>query len=535
MSWVRGTVLGDVLRFLLGPHCFSYPEDDPTFNFRPYKSASSSRSKVSSQTDLESGQGTPRDAEKLSAATLSDKSLVIDWYTPNDPENPLNWSSARKIWVTLLISVYSFIVYCASSIFVPSYEFMVMRYGVSIEVVQLTLAVYVAGYAVGPLIFSPLSEIARIGRNPPYGFSFTLFVIVSIIVAVVDSFPAIVVLRFLQGFFGSPCLASGGASIKDIFSLTNAPYGYICWVVGFYCGPALGPLMAAYAVHSNWRWPLWEIVLMSAPFLLVLICLLPETSHDTILLHRARRLRRFHPAVLAPSETQRLDFQAILIDALIKPTEIAIKDPAIAYMCMYASLIYAIYYSFFEAFPIAFSGIYPMPQSSSSLIFLSIIVGCVISAILYAAYLKFFFIPRCHKEAPSQEDRLIPALPAVFFLATGLFLFAWTVRRPVHWIVPAIGVGVYAGSSFVVFQAIIVYVSLSYPRYVSSLFAANDFARSITAAGFVMFSRYMYLDLGIGKGVTVLAGLSVGGIFGMVFIYLYGAKLRARSKFAVTN
>lgn len=55
------------------------------------------------------------------------------------------------------------------------------------------------------MLFSPLSEIAMIGRNPPYITSFVLFFIVSIIAAVVDNFAALMVLRFLQGFFGSPC------------------------------------------------------------------------------------------------------------------------------------------------------------------------------------------------------------------------------------------------------------------------------------------------------------------------------------------
>ncbi|KAE8416474.1 major facilitator superfamily domain-containing protein [Aspergillus pseudocaelatus] len=410
--WIRGTVLGDAIRLLLGSRWLGYPEDDPTFDFRQATSASSLDER--SHRDLESGQETFRCAEKLCTATKADKSFIIH-------------------------CVYTFIVYSGSSIFIPSYEFMMLRYGVSIEVVQLTLAIYVVGYGVGPLIFSPLSEIVCIGRNPPYVLSFILFVIVSIILAVIDSFPAIVVLRFLQGFFSSPSLASGGASIQDMFSLIDAPYAFIFWVTGFYCGPALGPLLSAYAVTPDWRWPLWEIVLMSAPLLLVIICLLPETSHETILLRRAQRLRRFHPAVVAPAETKTIDFQAILIDALIKPPEIAVKDPAIAYMCVYSSLVYAIYYSFFEAFPIAYGSIYQMPQTTLSLIYLSLIVG----------------------------------------------------------------IAIYSGSSFVVFQALIVHVPLSYPRYVASLYAASDVTRSITAAGFVMFARYMYLDLGIGKGVTV--------------------------------
>jgi DHA1 family multidrug resistance protein-like MFS transporter len=39
---------------------------------------------------------------------------------------------------------------------------------------------------------------------------------------------------------------------------------------------------------------------------------------------------------------------AIVIDAIIKPMEITIKDPAIAFVNVYTAIIYGIYYSFFE-------------------------------------------------------------------------------------------------------------------------------------------------------------------------------------------
>ena len=76
------------------------------------------------------------------------------------------------------------------------------------------------------------------------------------------------------------------------------------------------------------------------------------------------------------------------------------------------------------------------------------------------------------------------------------------------------------------------YVSLRYPRYVASLFAGNDLARSSLAASYVLFARPLSTNLGVAKGVGVLAGLSTLGIFGMVAIYLTGATLRARSNFA---
>jgi DHA1 family multidrug resistance protein-like MFS transporter len=78
--------------------------------------------------------------------------------------------------------------------------------------------------------------------------------------------------------------------------------------------------------------------------------------------------------------------------------------------------------------------------------------------------------------------------------------------------VSALGIVIYAGSIFIILQCIAVYQPLAYPKYAASLFAGNDTARSAAAFAFILFSRFMFIDLGIDKGVTLLAGLSVMGI-----------------------
>ena len=69
---------------------------------------------------------------------------------------------------------------------------------------------------IGPLVFSPLSELPRFGRNIPYVVTFALYVILAVPTALTESFGGLLFLRFLQGFFGSPCLATGGASMQDM-------------------------------------------------------------------------------------------------------------------------------------------------------------------------------------------------------------------------------------------------------------------------------------------------------------------------------
>lgn len=103
--------------------------------------------------------------------------------------------------------------------YVPGEEGVMHRFHVGATPAALGLAIFVVGYGVGPLLFAPLSEIAIIGRNWVYIPTFTLFVILSIPTAVVDNFAGLLVLRFLTGFFGSPCLANGGASVGDMVSV----------------------------------------------------------------------------------------------------------------------------------------------------------------------------------------------------------------------------------------------------------------------------------------------------------------------------
>jgi DHA1 family multidrug resistance protein-like MFS transporter len=164
------------------------------------------------------------------------------------------------------------------------------------------------------------------------------------------------------------------------------------------------------------------------------------------------------------------------------------------------------------------------------LIFLCILVGVVISVPSYFLYIKYIFVPEImQKGLTAPERRLIPAMVVSFLAPIGLFLFAWTGNSSpkIHWIAPTIGVSI-----FLTLQCIFIYVPMTYPQYAASLFAANDFARSALATGAILFARPLFLNLGVGRGVSLLGGLTVMGIIGIWTLYYYGAALRARSKFA---
>jgi DHA1 family multidrug resistance protein-like MFS transporter len=80
-------------------------------------------------------------------------------------------------------------------------------------------------------------------------------------------------------------------------------------------------------------------------------------------------------------------------------------------------------------------------------------------------------------------------------------------------------------------QCIFLYIPACYPQYAASVFAATDFTRSAFACGAVIFSRPLYVNLGIGPGCSLLAGLTIGCVVGIYVLYHYGEALRLRSKF----
>jgi DHA1 family multidrug resistance protein-like MFS transporter len=204
-----------------------------------------------------------------------------------------------------------------------------------------------------------------------------------------------------------------------------------------------------------------------------------------------------------------------------------------AYADIYIALCYAIFYSFFEVFPLVYIERYGFNVGEMGLVFLSIAVGVVISIAGYYAYLYYVVEKEIREHGfGAPERRLIPALFSSFLVPIGLFIFAWTGDGKIHWIVSCIGIVINMIGVFILFQCVFVYLPMVYPAYAGSLFAGNDTMRSTLAAAAILFSRPMFLGLGVGGGVSLLAGLTTLCIGGIFILFFYGEKLRAKSRFA---
>jgi DHA1 family multidrug resistance protein-like MFS transporter len=143
------------------------------------------------------------------------------------------------------------------------------------------------------MVWAPLSELPAVGRSPVYVLTLVVFVFFQFAVVYAKNFGMLLAFRFLTGFFGSPVLATGGASMADMWDAKTRDYMIAIWGCFAISAPVLGPLVGGFAYSAKgWTWTIWELLWISGFALVVLFFLLPETFAPNILSRRARRVRR---------------------------------------------------------------------------------------------------------------------------------------------------------------------------------------------------------------------------------------------------
>lgn len=109
-----------------------------------------------------------------------------------------------------------------------------------------------AGYGIGPMLWSSMSEVPIIGRNPVYLGTLAAFIALQIPTIKASNFGMLLAFRFITGFVGSPIIATGGASIADVWRPAKQAYGISLWGVAAIMGPTLG-YVNRHTFTSAWK------------------------------------------------------------------------------------------------------------------------------------------------------------------------------------------------------------------------------------------------------------------------------------------
>ena len=481
--------------------------------------------------------------EKEAEKTAEDY-IIVTWDGEDDPENPYNWPLIYKAIFIAKISLLTTFVYMASAIYTPGVDLIMEQMHVSRVKATLPLSLFVFGYGIGPMLLSPLSEDARIGRTSIYSVLTFIFFILQIPTALVSDIASLSVLRFLGGVFGSPCLATGSASVGDITPVAWMPVSLAIWSAAQVSAPSFGPIIGAGLISDSgsYHWPFWFVCIVSGVLFITLSVFLPESSTSTLLYRKAERLRALTGNYRIVSQGHldlgEKDLHTILTETFWRPFEIMIFEPVVLLINIYLGLIYAILYLWFEAFPIVFYETYGFSLVGMGASYMSQILGLLIGACVYLPIIYHRFTKKLLAgETLAPEVHLPVCIYGSLAMSLGMIVFAWTSTPSVHWIAPMIGAGAFMFGAFFAYQTLFNYLGMSFYRYLASVFAGNIFLRAIMGGAFPLFGRSLFVNLATNKypvawGTMILAIILLILLFIPILFYLNGPKLRARSKYA---
>ncbi|KAL9112618.1 MAG: hypothetical protein Q9227_003189 [Pyrenula ochraceoflavens] len=505
---------------------------------------------------------------------------LVEFDGPDDPENPMNWSKAKKWILTMSLGFMTFNVTLASSIFSTATTVVSEKFHIGLEVSTLGTSLFVLGFAFGPLIWGPLSELY--GRMIPLFGAFSCFIIMQIPVGVAINVETIMICRFLGGVFACAPLAIVGGCLADFWDPVMRGVSVTSFAGAVFIGPVFGPILGGFITqsHLGWRWTAWITMISGGFFGLIALFFASETYAPVILQRKAARLRHEtrNWALHAPRDENRVTMSDIATRYLTRPFAMMVQEPILLLITIYMSLVYGkpvpidsfctlltrnfvgIVYLLFEAFPITFQEKRGWNLGVGALPFLSIIVGVRISSHI-SAILPFMFSFSTADPRPIQvllggsyviyetrttfarkmrenngrvipEDRLPSMILGGCLLPIGLFWFAWTSSPHITW-VPQVLAGIPIGAGvFIIFMSSFTYIIDVYLMLANSAIAGNTFLRSLAGAGFPLFAVQMYDKLGVAWASSLLAFLCCVMVPIPVLFWLYGAKVRSWSKFS---
>lgn len=461
--------------------------------------------------------------------------ILVDW-TESDPDNPRNWSNGYKSWLTFQLGMLALAASLGSSIIAPAEDAISIYTGVSREVTVLCISFYILGFAFGPLLWAPISEVwGRKWSMLPAVFCLGLF---SIGTATSKNAASIFITRFFSGLFGSAPVSNVSAALGDIWSPKARGTAVTFYAVAVVGGPTLGPTIgAALTVNPSlgWRWTEYiQAIWVFTVFAVTLFCL-PEVYSPVLLHQKALRLRKNTGNInyYHPHEDTKLDFNSIVTKHLARPLRMLFTEPMVTCIALYASFVYALLYLTLEVFPIVFMQNRGYGLVVSTLPFLALFVGVLFAVIVNLANQpRYIRIVDANNGQPVPEARLMPMVIGAFLFAIGLFWFGWTAAPQFHWILPVIAAAFIGAGFSIIFQQCINFLVDTYRLYAASAVSANTFLRSILAATFPLVAQPMFHNLGVGPAMSILGGIACLALL-VPFVFMkYGLRLRRMSKFA---
>ncbi|KAF2437016.1 MFS general substrate transporter [Tothia fuscella] len=497
---------------------------------------------------------------ELPSPTLICRSSTTTLGPPEQPDlvkytSPFEWSQSRKRWIICLSCTATVCTAFTAGAYSPGLDQMKQEWGVSTVAILCGITTFTCGFGIAPMVLAPFSEI--MGRRPVFIATGILFVLCQLCCALTRSFGGMLVARFFVGVGGSTFSTMVGGVVSDIYHTSDRNTPMALFSGAALCGTGLGPMVTGFiAQHLSWRWMFYLQVIMDGVIIMIMTVCFKETRGSVLLSRKARVLNQFYEqmeeagyfGVKMPidgasgqyeiqrirwkvkSDEERTSIGKMIAISLYRPFLLLLTEPVVFWFSLWVAFSWAVLYLTLAAIPLVFSTIYGFNIEQS---------GAVFSAISIAAIL--FTVVCIYQEKTAQKLNKLPNTPEarLYFacyesalMPIGLFIFGWTSRPDIHWIVPTIALGLATCGIFSIYLSVFNYLADCYHRYASSALAAQSFCRNMLGGAIPLVTIQMYEKLLYGPASSLLGG--IGTLLTIVpwVLLLYGPRIRARSKFA---
>jgi len=181
---------------------------------------------------------------------------------------------ARKLaWTLGLMSAFAPL---AIDMYLPAFPRIAKDLDTTIGMVQITLAIFLLGLAVGQVFWGTLSD--HVGRRTPLLCGCLLFSGMAIVCATTHSIHTLIAARFFMGLGGSAGMVVSRAIVRDLFEEHEAAGFYSMMMIIGGIGPIVAPFLGSLLLsHGSWRAIFWTITLFGGFCIAAALRNVPET------------------------------------------------------------------------------------------------------------------------------------------------------------------------------------------------------------------------------------------------------------------
>ena len=311
-----------------------------------------------------------------------------------------------------------------SAVFSAAISGFSKEFNTSSEIGSLGVTLYVLGFAAGPTIWAPGSEL--IGRRWPLSIGLFGCAIFTVACAVAKDIQTIMICRFFAGLFSASPISVVPAVFADLFNNTQRGVVMSIFCMAVFIGPFSAPFVGGFIAMSSlgWRWIMYISAIMVFLGFVLVFAFLEETYAPVILVRKAATLRRQtrNWGIHAKQDEVEVDLTELLRNNFARPLVMLVREPILLLVSLYISFVYGLIYALLGAYPVVFEGVYGMSMGVGGLAFIGLIIGELLGGV-YILLIQGSYKARlaANGDKPIPEWRLGPAIIGAVFFAGGMF------------------------------------------------------------------------------------------------------------------